>query len=405
MMTPQQKLDLLVKGYKSLSNVQWKQRTVSGLLPPLDESVFSLLSELHEAELLEITAKLDCISILVSDINCVSYLGAIFEIELTILQGPHALFVKSFPNLLKLYDTLYKKPTAFFIDEPRYYSEDTCNPPDIINKYYYTLSFIKVLTNIADFVDEADPRYLRLIYLLKEKCEIRIDYDATDVELTSTSDVLIDFTQTGPHEINKRDILKGVIIDVLRNSDTTFKTILRSINEISRRATDNYAVFVSEFSFDKIRDEIEKRKTEFILRINKTFSDIQDKLLGIPVALIVASTQIDIKNSYTKNTAIMFGISIFTILMSCLIQNQLHNLKVIKDEYAYQEDMLENEYSTLHDKIASAFKAIKLRWRYLNRTFYGVAVILFINYIVTYYLYFQWTLKFKAAVNCLRVFF
>lgn len=397
MATPQQKLDLLVKAYRSLSSVQWGPRTVKGYLPPVNEEVSSLLSELDAEDLIEVTANINGLNVLVSDINYESYPGASVEVELAIDQGPNTPFVRTFSDLLNLHGALHKRPAVFFVDEPRYYSEDSIEPPEIIQKYFSTISFIKVLKGIADFVDETDPRFLRLIYLLKEKYEIKVVYDAGDVEMLSTSDTLIDFTQNSPHEINKRDILKSVVIDLIKSSDTPFKTLLRSIHEISRRATDNYAIFVSEFSFEKIRDEIEKRKSEFIIRINRTFADIQDKLLGIPIALIIAATQIDIKNGYTKNTAIITGISIFTILMGMLINNQLHNLEAIKDEYDYQREMLKKEYSSLHAKIASAFDTINARWKRLKYTFYFLSLIMILNYIISYVLYYKWTMKFKKA--------
>ncbi|CAG0945872.1 hypothetical protein [Geobacter sp.] len=221
--------------------------------------------------------------------------------------------------------------------------------------------------------------------------------------MSSTSDGLIDFTQTAPHEDNKRDILRGVVIDIVKNNDCKFTALIRSVDLISRRAIDNYAVFVSEFSFDKIRDEIERRKSEFIMRINKTFADIQDKLLGIPIAVIIASAQIDIKNGYIKNTAVLFGISIFTLLMGILTKNQIHNLEVIKEEYDYQKEILEKEYASLHSKISSAFEAINKRCKCLKITFYAISVILLLNYIFTYILYYKWTPKFnKAAIYLLE---
>ncbi|CAG0945873.1 hypothetical protein [Geobacter sp.] len=153
MATPQQKLDLLVRTYRSLSDVQWKVRTVKGRLPPIDTTVSSLVSELDAAGLIEITANLDGSSILVSDINYATYPGAVFEIELNIDQGPNAPFVKTLSDLLNIHGALHKKPNVFFIDEPQYYSEDSAEPPDTLKKYFSVLSFVKVLKSIADFID------------------------------------------------------------------------------------------------------------------------------------------------------------------------------------------------------------------------------------------------------------
>lgn len=401
MPTSQQKIKILASAYRSLTDAEWGPRTVKGYLPPLDLSVHELLSALNAAELIDASANFDGSSILVSDINLDSHAGKIFQVELATSHGPTIPFVKTFQGLLDLSATLAKKPAAFFIADINYCSEDERDPPEIISKYLSVLSFIQILQRLSDFADRTDPDALTLVFLLKEKYEVRVVYGAESVEKASQSITLLHFIESSPHEANKRDILKGVVVDVIKNSREPFTTLIQSLDEITRRATDNYAVFVSEFSFDKIRDEIERRKSEFVLRINKVFSDIQDKLLGVPLALIIASTQMGEKGGYEKNCAIMCGISIFTILMALLIKNQVSNLETIKDEYGYQEDLLEREYVSLHEKIAAAFHAIQERWDYLNLIFKCISVLVLTNYIFAYVLYYRWTPEFRETLDAI----
>ncbi|WP_136524636.1 hypothetical protein [Geomonas ferrireducens] len=400
MLTAQQKLKLLAVVYRSMGDSKWGPRTVAGYLPPLTPNVLTQLSELEAAGLTE-SVHLDDRSILVSDINLDLHSGKTFHIELNTSNGPTIPFVRTFQELLDLPTALTKKPIAFFVEDINYCSEDDGAPPQIVSKYLSILSFVQTLQRLSDFADMSSSGVLTLVFLLKEKYEVRVEYGAADVEKASQSETLLHFLESTPHEANKRDILKGVVVDTIKSSRTPFTSLISSLDDVTRRATDNYAVFVSEFSFDKIRDEIEKRKSEFILRINKVFSDIQDKLLGVPLALIIASTQLDTKGDYGKNTSIICGISIFTILMALLLKNQVANLEAIKEEYAYQEGLLEKEYSSLHAKIEKAFKVIQGRWLYLDRKLQFVAGLVLGNYAFACFLYYQWTPQFRDTFDAI----
>ncbi|GFO57417.1 hypothetical protein GMSM_44240 [Geomonas sp. Red276] len=399
MPTPPQKHNLLVTAYRLLSDRQWGTMTVKGLLPPLDQKIQGVLLQLYDADLTDISVYLDGTSTLISELDLATQGGKRFTVELKTREIPSCPFVQTFSEILQFPEFLRKRPTCFFIEELGYCSEDDGDPPEIVAKYYSVLSFISVLQKLADFVDTSDPSAPTLFFLLKEKYEVRVEYSAEDVEKGSFSQALAHFVESSPHEANKRDIVKGIVVDVIKGSPAAFATLVRTMEEIVRRANDNYSVFVSEFSFDKIKDEIAKRKIDFILRINKVFSDIQDKILGVPLALIIATTQIDAKNTYSKNTAIIIGLSLFTIIMGMLVKNQLSNLYAIKEEYTYQEGLLEKEFSSLHTKISDAFQAINRRQERLRLLLYSVAVLVLFSYGFSYFLYYQLTTDFERAVT------
>jgi len=87
--------------------------------------------------------------------------------------------------------------------------------------------------------------------------------------------------------------------------------------------------------------------------------------------------------------------------MALLIQNQASNLEAIKDEYGYQEDLLEREYTSLHEKIAVAFQAIKKRWNYLNLILKCLSALVLTNYLFAYVLYYRWTPPFRETLNAI----
>ncbi|HGY8153981.1 TPA: hypothetical protein ACNTEA_005073, partial [Escherichia coli] len=70
-----------------------------------------------------------------------------------------------------------------------------------------------------------------------------------------------------------------------------------------------YKVFVSGFSYEKILDQLRVAKIEEMGKIHKVFSDIQNQILGIPVATIIVATQMKQANGWDSqaliNTAVV----------------------------------------------------------------------------------------------------
>lgn len=122
---------------------------------------------------------------------------------------------------------------------------------------------------------------------------------------------------------------------------------------------------MSEFSFEKIREQVEKEVFDFSVKLNKTFSDIQNQLLAIPAALILAGTQMkEGSENLWINLSLFAGLLIFSLFISFLLRNQTNTLHAIKRECDSQwhaikskhknvKPLLEEHYSTLKDRYLS----------------------------------------------------
>ena len=105
------------------------------------------------------------------------------------------------------------------------------------------------------------------------------------------------------------------------------------------------------------------------------FADIQNQLLGIPVATIIVATQMkDVKAlgyEFWVNTSVLVGCWVFSVLMIFLLHNQSHTLAVLRDEIDRQKRQLKKEYSAVADLFADTF-------RYLSKRAFTQRVILWI---------------------------
>jgi hypothetical protein len=145
--------------------------------------------------------------------------------------------------------------------------------------------------------------------------------------------------------------------------------LIRNVDHLLTSLDDGYRLFVSSFSYDKIRTDIENANLDFLTRIHKTFVDIQGQLLGIPIATIVVASQL--KSAMTcgveawTNLAVLAGAWIFVIFLSVSIVNQFFTLNAIASEVRRQRARLEGDFAAISNKFVGTFTSLVRRiWWY-----------------------------------------
>lgn len=124
-------------------------------------------------------------------------------------------------------------------------------------------------------------------------------------------------------------------------------------------------LFVSSFSYSKIRSELETARLDYIGKINKTFVDIQGQLLGIPVATVIVGSQLKVASTcgveLWRNAAVMAGAWSFLILLAFAVVNQWITLSAVRGEIDRQQKKLQGEYAAISDRFIKIFKGLQAR--------------------------------------------
>jgi hypothetical protein len=168
---------------------------------------------------------------------------------------------------------------------------------------------------------------------------------------------------------------------------------LERFPEFIKRVKDNYELYIAEFSFEKILEDIEAHKLDYTIKLNKVFSDIQSQLLAIPAALILVGSQLVNEGALSwKNVLIIVGVFIYSVLMNLLIRNQRNSLLAIGSEIRKQEEYLLKRHVALKGGFDQAFSALNSRFAQQQRLIWivdflvalmlGCSVFLFIWYSV-----------------------
>lgn len=248
----------------------------------------------------------------------------------------------------------------YYIIELKFDNNDL-NKPDIIKKYEKLLSFIKLLKDAAIFSDSSISKMLFLNDT--DNLEIEPIYTKTDLDHLKEAEIdkIIQFIEDNTHSKQKLAILSKAIIAECKNEtfDKRFTVLLSKLDGIYNTLEHDYAVFASSFSYEKLRNEIENAKLEEQVKIHKVITDIQNQILGIPVATVIVATQFKTQKSaefdyvyqFAVNTGITIGVCIFTFIMGYLVYNQIQSLTGIRKEIKRKDERFKFESPIVYKNI------------------------------------------------------
>lgn len=283
-----------------------------------------------------------------------------------ILQGKSesSFFARDLPELISHHSFKLQILGHFFLAEEDYlHGED--QPTGRVTNYLNTISFIDFLKGVCDYHHQ-DTKLLTLIFFQEEKLEILVDYTADDLCDLPDLQALRDALGEGLHQDEKRAVFKAAMIDTLKNidADKRFAVLLKNLVNVIERYQENYRVYVNKFSFEAVREEVEEKRMEYTVKLNQVITDIQNKLLAVPFALVLAVGKLNKTKDVTLNDiSILLGISVFSALMWLMINNQHHTLDAIKVEIDYVRSTFKRKHNDIFGSFESVFKTLEKRYK------------------------------------------
>ncbi len=231
---------------------------------------------------------------------------------------------------------------------------------------------VKALEGTASIVDE---RNSRLVFLRDSQLDVPLTFDSQALfalDKALATELIEQLEAQDGHTKQRHEICATAIFDMLSKQpkELRFATLLNNIAEFHQRFVDGYKLFAASFSFEKVRDQAESIKLEYLNKIHKTFSDIQGQLLGIPVSTIVVATQFKDVTLLTEsartgqmwlNVAILVGAFIFCLLLTCAVFNQKHTLDALCQEIDRHKESLDSEYANLKGRFSDVFDTLNRR--------------------------------------------
>lgn len=289
------------------------------------------------------------------------------SVSINVAAPSHRLGVLAldFDRLFLAPGAAFEEPAAYYVIDPGFARGDSSPPGDLI-RYRVLLGVIAVLRDAATYVGELQRE---LVFIGDEKVEVPISFTTNDLPafLIQNAERLRRIFDDSLHADEKTGLLADAVVEISagQRRDARFTHIITNLDRVCEEVEKGYRLFVSSFSYSKIRKEIETTRLDYIGKIHKTIVDIQGQLLGIPVATIVVASQLKAPGTcdlaFWTNTAVLLGAWVFIGLLWLAIRNQWFTLGALKADIEGQRDRLRKDYAAVRDDFDGPFADLEKR--------------------------------------------
>lgn len=308
-------------------------------------------------------------------------IGDTVAVEVSTPRTGIGFFTLSFSDLIKNPLARVNEPIGYFLIAEKFNSRGAAPAPDAVQRYRKLLELIKLLGEASAFLDQS---LGRLVYIHDGKFEVPVQYTAEEVVALDVDVVnaLVAAIGNDTHREQKLAILAEAVRELTEATlpSARFVTLLAHLTDLAKKFNDGYRLFASSFSYEKVKSELEAARVDYAAKIHKVFTDIQNQILGIPVATVVVATQMKAATTtdanFYINVAVLIGAWIFVILVSALLLNQTHTLDVLDGEIDRQKKGLEKLHKDVAENFSSVFKFLNRRMQVQRFLLRSVLVIL-----------------------------
>ncbi|MEO5327271.1 MAG: hypothetical protein H7829_03415 [Magnetococcus sp. THC-1_WYH] len=382
---------LCVEAYRAIQEVIPSKNDLQGMVVVNDDNC-ELLQKLLDFDGLQVRVHVGE-DLVPWDAKITEYLGKKVKLEVTLPRHQEVVYAKNMSDMLGQFNFCHQLPKHFFLEDGNHLSGEE-NPPLLVSQYLSTIQLVDFLLKISDHHSFIQGTQLQLVFFQKEKLEIDISYCDKDLADLPQIQVLAQSLDIDPHKDQRMVIFKEALITMLRAVDRSkrFPHLLENFSQIVKRYEDNFDLYVSEFSFEKVREEWEQRKIEYIAKFNQVITDTQDKILVIPVALILVGGEMEAKGHLTlKNVSILIGSIFFSVLMWILIRNQHHTLVALHKEVLALKLRTEERHQEIASRIEDVFIALSTRYKSQKRRLFLIQAIVFSGLLFSFAIFFRYT--------------
>jgi hypothetical protein len=356
-------------------------------LDTLNEKMIKWVESCISLGVPNIDVKIDGVAIEEARIRNKIYLGKPCRVSLIAhdFRNVGICLYKDWEEFFKRKQNVTQVPLCFYVlktNDYKFAQEATSKVDHLIQ----ISSFLKILEGCADYTEEISSGVVSsYVYLHKKRFNIDVDvFEPHILESLDGITIIQAKLNDESHAEQKKSILKEVLSGmlVLVPEKDRFGHIIKNFGDFSRRFSDNYDFFVSEFSFDDVRVEYEEKKRDYLSRINDVYTSSLMKMIGIPISLALMSfkmTAIVDDATFFTHLLLFLAVMIYGFMMITLVENQKHTLDALKREYTSQMNRLKFRFSDQYDLIESIVSELDDRGDFQRRCiywYYGAVIVL-----------------------------
>lgn len=280
--------------------------------------------------------------------------GLSVKLSIEVPRTESVFFGSTWDDLLAFGNFLWSSPGEYYVLKQEGNAYDS--------NYKNIIRVIKALAFFADH-QEGNSHSRKLIFLGKSKLELVLFYsDLSTTLLESDLKIIEEFSSLeDKHKTHRSAIIKASLAECVASEslEVRLSALLKKFSTFIGSIEHGYALYVSEFSYEKAIDEANKSKLDFHIRINKIIGDMQSQLLTIPAAFIFLGSQYKESNQLNISTvSLLVGAIIFGVLMDILVRNQKDSVEAIMSEVSGEMNRHIRVNQKIRTEIESIFKPL-----------------------------------------------
>lgn len=281
---------------------------------------------------------------------------------------------------------LVDPPTVWYLLQEDYISGNL-TLDDRVSGFNRLPAFLKFIDGIADF---SSPRGVKRIYAMLGGTKLAFPVECSAAELPlipSEGDILAlkEEVLLPPRVKAKVGLYKRAVIRYLDGVEESarFVALIRgfaSIGEIYEASRDNY---LSEFEFEKLNEQFERKRQEYMVKIDAVCGDLLTKVLALPVAQAIVVSQYKTGADFA-NAALLFGSALLSVLGVAFVSNQVHAVKEIRKAAIRERDEVKLKHPELFGRIKSSYGSVIGRLRTYARLLpIIVSLLIFMSFLIS----------------------
>ncbi len=269
----------------------------------------------------------------------------------------------------------------------------------LIDNVFFNERFSTII-NLIDALDQNskikynEDEFLNFLIVREDKSLLLyLKYLPEDLDLIDNTNLnnINNFIQILKEDIapDRKNIYINELIDYLLpiEEKDRFSYLIKNFNKFIHRASASYNYYLRNFSYNKLKIELDTKALDFYQKIQGVVNDSQTKLIAIPAAIVLASTSLEYgKANSIKNYLILIQVIMFCVFIQIFINNQKSALKFIeKNITQYKQSFSDNKQILENSFIEVDKEKNKQKYRFLTLQIllWSSPILIFILLLVT----------------------
>ncbi|TAA41482.1 hypothetical protein [Pseudoxanthomonas winnipegensis] len=276
-------------------------------------------------------------------------------------------------------------PETFYLIQEDYALGEG-NIPKVVASYLRCIEFAEILKRVGDDFREGTGEPGTVTILTGRKLSIPLTYSQWLLDDVPMEEALAQ-SRCAIFEdhlkIGRLDAMKRVLVRFLFNvtPKQRFEVLVKSWDEIMQAFLSDFDIYASGFNFDKAREDFERRKLDFVVKMNSTSSDAMTKLIAIPVGQGLLASQMKTDAAYAiVNHALLTASFVFLLVAAMLVTAHILTLRQVGSELRAESDMLRQRAMPTYTQLRPMIEQLQTRLRFHQ---WGVPIVMSILLIVT----------------------